>query len=122
MQVFRINCKSGKQYNIISETWENSANWGHKSTLISDYEIASNRVVYQNRTWECYRYQTCMSGLIATEIEKEQDKYITRYKEKHGIYNFKRGQKQQVIDEWCKTSYARDLLEIKERISTRNFD
>lgn len=122
MEIRKVICKSGKEYNIVNEYWQTSRAWGHKSTLLSSYEIATNKVRYYNRTWEMYTYQTCMFGLINSEIEKSQKSYITQYKENNGISRFKKGQKEEILKEWATTEYAKDLLEIKERIENRDFD
>lgn len=124
MEIKKIKCKSGNEYSIVNEYWETSSSWGHKSTLLhsNNYEVATNKVRYINRTWEWYRYQTCMLGLVHSVIEKEQTLYITRYKENNGINRFKKGQKDEVLKEWENTEYAKDLLEIIDRIRNKNFD
>lgn len=122
MEIRKIICKSGKEYNIVNEYWETSYAWGHKSTLLAPYEVATNKVRYYNRTWEYYTYQSCMLGLIDRKIEKDQNLYITRYKEKNDILRFKKGQKDEVLKEWEDTEYAKDLMEIRTRIKNRDFD
>ena len=71
MEIRRIVCKSGRVYNIVNEYWETSRAWGHKSTLIAPWgEVESRKVTYLNRTWEYYRYQSCMSGLLKRCLQK----------------------------------------------------
>ena len=123
MEIRKIKCKSGKEYNIVNEYWETSNSWGHKSTLIAPWgEVESRKVKYINRTWESYAYQTCMSGLIETILEDNLKSYITQYKEKNDIIRLLADKKAEVIKEWEQKEYIKDLMEIKERIENRRFD
>ena len=123
MEIKKIICKSGNEYNIVNETWETSRAWGHKSTLIAPWgEVESRKVKYINRTWERYTYESCMSGLIETILENNLKSYITQYKEKNDITRLTSLQKDMIKAEWQENEYIQDLMEIKERISNRNFD
>ena len=123
MEIRKIKCKSGNEYNIVNEYWETSNAWGHKSTLIAPWgEVESRKVTYQNRTWECYTYQSCMGQLLANILEREQKSYITEYKEKNGISRLLADKKAEIIKEWEQKEYIKDLMEIQERIRDRNFD
>ena len=123
MEIKRIECKNGRVYNIVNETWKTSRAWGHKSTLIAPWgEVESHKVRYQNRTWERYTYESCMSGLIETILEDNLKSYITQYKEKNGITRLTSLQKDMIKAEWIKREYTQELMEIKERINNRRFD
>ena len=123
MEIKKIKCKSGNEYNIVNEYWETSHAWGHKSTLIAPWgEVESRKVTYQNRTWERYTYESCMSGLIETILEDNLKSYITQYKEKNDISRRLADKKAKVIKEWQEKEYIQDLKEIQERIENRNFD
>ena len=123
MEIRKIKCKSGNEYNIVNEYWETSRAWGHKSTLIAPWgEVESRKVKYINRTWERYTYESCMSGLIETILEDNLKSYITQYKEKNDITRLLADKKAKVIKEWQEKEYIQDLKEIKERIKNRNFD
>ena len=37
MEIRKIKCKSGNEYNIVNESWATSNSWGHKSTLIASW-------------------------------------------------------------------------------------
>lgn len=63
-----------------------------------------------------------MRQLIANILESNQKSYITEYKEENGISRLLANKKAEVIKEWEQKEYIKDLMEIKERISTRNFD
>ena len=123
MEIKKIICKSGREYNIVNETWETSRAWGHKSTLVAPWgEVESHKVRYYNRTWESYTYQTCMSGLIETILENNLKSYITQYKEKNDITRLTSLQKDMIKAEWQQQEYTQELMEIKERINDRRFD
>ena len=123
MEIKKIICKNGREYNIVNETWETSRAWGHKSTLIAPWgEVESRKVKYINRTWESYKYQSCMSGLIDTILEDNLKSYITQYKEKNDITRLTSLQKDMIKAEWQEKEYTQELMEIKERINDRRFD
>ena len=123
MEIRRIVCKNGREYNIVNEYWETSRAWGHKSTLIAPWgEVESHKVRYYNRTWERYTYESCMSGLIETILEDNLKSYITQYKEKNDITRLTSLQKDMIKAEWQEKEYTQELMEIKERINDRRFD
>lgn len=123
MEIKKIICKSGREYNIVNEYWETSRAWGHKSTLVAPWgEVESHKVRYYNRTWERYTYESCMSGLIETILEDNLKSYITQYKEKNDITRLTSPQKDMIKAEWQEKEYTQELMEIKERINDRRFD
>ena len=123
MEIKKIICKSGREYNIVNENWETSRAWGHKSTLVAPWgEVESHKVRYYNRTWERYTYESCMSGLINTILEDNLKSYITQYKEKNDIARLTSLQKDMIKAEWQEKEYIQELMEIKERINDRRFD
>ena len=123
MEIKKIICKSGREYNIVNEYWETSRAWGHKSTLIAPWgEVESRKVKYLNRTWERYTYESCMSGLLDTILEDNLKSYITEYKEKNDITRLTSLQKDIIKAEWQEKEYTQELMEIKERIENRRFD
>ena len=123
MEIRRIVCNSGRVYNIVNEYWETSRAWGHKSTLVAPWgEVESRKVKYLNRTWESYKYQTCMSGLLNSILENDLKDYITREKENKGITRLSKEIRAELEQEWNNNSYIQDLKEIQERISNRRFD
>ena len=123
MEIKKIICKNGREYNIVNETWETSRAWGHKSTLIAPWgEVESHKVRYYNRTWESYTYESCMSGLLNSILENDLKDYITQYKEKNDITRLTSLQKDMIKAEWQEKEYIQELMEIKERINDRRFD
>ena len=123
MEIKKIICKSGNEYNIVNEYWETSRAWGHKSTLVAPWgEVESRKIRYYNRTWESYTYQTCMSGLLDTVLENNLKSYIAQIKEVRGITRLLKSTREEIENDWNKKEYTQDLKEIQERIKTRNFD
>lgn len=123
MELRKIKCKSGNEYNIVNEYWETSRAWGHKSTLLASYgDVATHKTRYYNRTWESYTYQSCMSALISNELESNLKSYMAQYKDTHDIKRATTEIKEQIKKEWQQKEYVQDLMEIKERINTGKFD
>ena len=109
MEIKRIECKNGRVYNIVNETWETSRAWGHKSTLIAPWgEVESKKVRYYNRTWESYTYQHCMRYLLGTILENNLKSYITQYKEKNDITRLTSLQKDMIKAEWQQQEYTQE--------------
>ena len=48
-------------------------------------EIAENTSHYLNRTWESYRYKTCMLGAVGNLQTQLEHDFMEKYKAKHGI-------------------------------------
>lgn len=62
-----------EKYNITKDlyfeawSWRKGGRWGHDAkAMYCGREVASVRIVYQNRTWEAYTYQSVMQKLIDT--------------------------------------------------------
>lgn len=74
------------EWTFVNETWETSRAWGHRSVLIHNgVEYAENKVRYYNRTWEEYRYKSCMSGCVYKLLEERYNELLNRYKEDNNI-------------------------------------
>lgn len=88
------------EYTFVCEYWETSRAWGHKVTLFkNDYEMATNKVRYYNRTWECYRYQSCMRGAVCKAIEYYKQNAVDNYKYLHDITRLKQEEKDKIYAE-----------------------
>lgn len=104
-------------WQLINDTWETSRAWGHRTNVLRNgYDFGTHKITYYNRTWETYRYQTCMSGAINEIRENELNKFIEDYKYENDIDRFKKGQKDEVIKLFEKTEIARDLKKISKKI------
>lgn len=85
MELVKKNIR-GTEYTFVNRTWSNSNGWGHETTLLkNNYEMNSRRVRYYNRTWESYKYQTCMLGCVDELIEQKENKLKDEFKEEKQI-------------------------------------
>jgi len=77
---------NNNEYTIQSEGYENSRSWGHISKLyMNGMYMGKNKVRYYNRTWESYRFRTCMQNLVHGMLEDSIDMHLADYKEQNGI-------------------------------------
>ena len=98
MEQYYFNDESLKDYSIICEYWETSRAWGHRAILMyKGMRIQEAKIRYYNRTWEVYRFQSCMKKLISIYHDEKLEDSIKAYKDLHGISRFKKGEKESVI-------------------------
>ena len=72
---------NNNNYTFVCETWETSKAWGHRVTMFrNNTEYTTQKIRYYNRTWESYRYRTCVFKCIDTIIEEESEHFIQLYK------------------------------------------
>lgn len=110
-------------YEFVNEYWETRYSWGHRTVLFrNNVEISNNKVRYYNRTWECFRYQTCMLGAIEHEMEWAMNKALEEYKEDKGIGRFRKGEKEIVIENVKKENdYYKELVELRNNVLGRRY-
>lgn len=109
-------------YELLCETWETYRAWGHRVILLRNgVELNERKIRYYNRTWECYRYQTCMFGCIEDYIERECNKYIYAYRQATEITRFKKGEKRKLINTFNKSILVKELNALRECVRMRNF-
>ena len=96
MKIYNIN---GVEYEFVCESWETYRSWGHYVTLYrNSFNLAEEKRVYLNRTWEHYRYQSCMSGAVSNAMEGLIDREFADYKFRNGISRFRKGEKEKVLE------------------------
>lgn len=77
---------NGNEYEFINNYWETRSSWGHESwLLINGREEKYNKVRYINRTWENYRFQSCMLGILYELINEREEELKDQFKEQKGI-------------------------------------
>ena len=84
MEIKRLEI-DGNVIEFVNESYNTRRGFKHVSTMfINGNEMRSHTVYYYNRTWESYRFQTVMCGLIRNRIEDilELDKEM--FKEERG--------------------------------------
>lgn len=120
MEIRKIEC-NGHLYEFINETWETSTAWGHSTTLLVDgIEQATRRVRYYNRTWECYRYQTCMMGCISSLIDRMESVFICKYRIANDIKRLTKQKRQIAMDILSKDEKYQELLQVKKDLQVNN--
>ena len=110
--------KIGKDiWYFINENWETSRSWGHRTIVFkNDYEYLEHKCRYINRTWEMYRYQSCMYCAVEDIKDRELNRFIDNYKYENNIERFKKGQKEELIKQFEKTEIAKVLKKLNKAI------
>lgn len=109
-------------YELLCETWETYRAWGHRVILLrNDVELNERKIRYYNRTWECYRYQTCMSACILDYREKELQFFLDRYKFDNNISRFKKGEKVKAIALFFEQLRTKEINALLECVRMQNF-
>lgn len=76
----------GVKFTFVNDAGTNRSGFYHTTTLLQNgWEIGRNRAQYYNRTWESYRYQSCMKGTVNNVIKKELLEEFESYKKTHGV-------------------------------------
>lgn len=108
----------GKYYfEFVCETYVNSRNWGHKVTLFkNNYQLQQARITYYNRTWEAYKYQSCMLKAIEQEIKEQKEYLKENYKDENNIYKMGKKDKQILENIIANNENIQVLLELREKV------
>lgn len=111
------------EFEFVCETYENSRAWGHRVTLfMNGVEITEHKIRYYNRTWENFRYQSCMDGAISVEMDNIIARHLERYKRQNDIKRFKAGEKQSAIEEIKKSERYVTFKKLYDYVSSTNGD
>lgn len=106
------------QYTFVCETWETSSAWGHKVTMFrNDYEETSVKIRYYNRTWECFRYQTCILKAIETTAKEYKDIAVRNYKYSNNVSRLKQEIKEKL---WQENEILQELEDLYNQIRNGN--
>lgn len=105
------------EYTFVNRTWETSNSWGHETTLFKrHYEIAHNKVRYYNRTWESYRYKTCMSGCVYELISKRENKLKEYFKNEKNITRLTKKYEEEFKKYLENDKELTELIELKDSL------
>lgn len=64
--IAKVEYKTSKlDITINLETYSNSRNWGHRGEIWANGEYAKAKIVYYNRTWERYKFESLIRNLLA---------------------------------------------------------
>ena len=96
MQIFE--CKSYPEFKIVAHSYENSHNWGHKAELLLNnyHTLANTKIVYINRTWERYQYQSVILKVLRNYMDYLIEEYINDYKDTNNIKRLNHNLKQEL--------------------------
>lgn len=76
----------GVKFTFVNDAGTNRSGFYHTTTLLQNgWEIGRNRAQYYNRTWESYRYQSCMKCTVSNVIKKELLEDFESFKKMHGV-------------------------------------
>lgn len=122
MEIFRFKQKALKEYSIACEYWETSRAWGHRAILMyNGHDVLETKIRYYNRTWEMYRYQSCMQKLLSMYHDEKLEDFIEIYKDDNGVTRFKKGEKDAVGRAFEKDSIAKRIRMMRDAINTKDF-
>lgn len=122
MKVFRTVINEN-EYMFISEHYETSKTWGHKTVLFKNgITIGENKVRYINRTWESYTYQSVMQGLVYNLIESELKDAIEFYKFNMGIKRISPKDKKEITEGFYQSKEIKELNKLQEVLRTGDWN
>ena len=76
---------SGKEIEFVNSSRNTSSGFAHDSVLfIDNVQRGKYTVHYLNRTWEAYRYQSVMIGLVRGLIEDRKKYLLGKFKTEKG--------------------------------------
>ena len=76
----------GVKFTFVNDAGTNRTGFYHTTTLLKNgWEIGCNRSQYYNRTWESYKYQSCMKSTVHNVINKELLDNFDSFKRMHGV-------------------------------------
>lgn len=86
MNMFRFKNELIKKYEIVNLSRGNRSGFVHESTVfLHGVEIISNKVQYYNRTWECFEFQTSMSGAVHKLLDMATARLTKKFKQENNI-------------------------------------
>ena len=86
MNMFKFRNESIQKYEIVNQSRGNRSGFVHESTVfLYGVEIITNKVQYYNRTWECFEFQTSMSGAINKLLDMRTDRITKQFKQQNNI-------------------------------------
>lgn len=104
-------------FEFVCDDFSTSRNWGHKVTLLkNNYQLQQARITYYNRTWENYKYQTCMLKAIEQEIKEQKEYLKENYKDENNIYKMGKKDKQILENIIANNENIQVLLELREKV------
>lgn len=108
---------NGVEYEFVNSSRGNRSGFVHETKLFKDGRLlAENKCQYYNRTWECYRYQSVMKGLIYRLINSCEEKFKNEWKDSHNVKRLTEAKKQ-AMQEDLENNPPKEYVELKELYS-----
>ena len=102
MELRKFKDKNLANYTIVNESGSTSRGFYHDSILmLGSNEIERNRCNYLNRTWECYRFQTSMMGVVRKARDHWEEYYLSKFKNDNEINRMTKKKKEE-FEEYLK--------------------
>tara|TARA_R110002012_G_scaffold58097_1_gene150705 strand:+ start:501 stop:1115 length:615 start_codon:yes stop_codon:yes gene_type:complete len=98
-----------KNYRIKSTAWNTSRSWGHESILYVDgFQVQRKKLTYYNRTWEDFKFQTCMRIVVEDYLDAYLVDYESAFKHSHNKKRLSAKLRKQMMEQFKKET--RDVL------------
>lgn len=108
---------NGNKYEFVCEYFETYRNWGHKVCLLKNgRELQKAKCIYINRTWENYRFQTCMLKALSQEIEEQIEELKARYKRENNINRMSKKHNEKLEEVIETDNYMQELVEVRKQV------
>ena len=105
------------EYMFINRSRGNRSGFIHETELFKNgVLIERNRIQYYNRTWECYRFQSVMRGLVYELINECMEKFTDAWKTEHEVKRLTAAKKEIMMND-LKNNPPTDYSELKELYS-----
>ena len=106
---------NGKKYEFMNYTKYNRNGFNHNSTFyVNGMYLGESNIHYVNRTWESFKYQTSMLGVINSMID---NLYITsknNFKQQHNIKRLRGKNKELFEKQFNDKLFIQELKELKK--------
>lgn len=96
-----FECKAYPEFKIVAHSYETRNSWGHKAELLlnNNHTLANTKIVYINRTWERYQYQSVILKVLRNYMDYFIEDFINDYKIQNSIVRLNSDLKQQLTDQ-----------------------
>lgn len=107
MQIFEFG-----DYKFVAQSFSNSRNWGHRATMFyKDCELQNAKIIYYNRTWERYTYESVLAKCVNQEIEYQTQYAFDDYRDEHNKKRLTKDEKAKIIENRKIIQELKQLLE-----------
>lgn len=117
MSDFKEIKMNGHDYYFVCNTRKTRNGFAHDVELfIDDMSAEENTVNYLNRSWEYYRYQTCMLGAINKAISKHAGAIERRFRNVNNITRMTAKKREELNAEIDSNAFIKEMRELAEEV------